>query len=143
VLRQDPDAIMVGEIRDAQTAALALRAALTGHLVLSSLHTADAAGAVERLRDLGMPPYLCAATVRGVLAQRLVRRRCPACGAGAALPGCPTCGGSGFSGRVAFFEFLDCGSCADLVGAGAGAAALREWMASRGLPASGERRNGP
>jgi general secretion pathway protein E len=79
VLRQDPDIIMVGEIRDAETASMAIQSALTGHLVFSTLHTNDAAGAVTRLLDLGVEPYLVASSVLGVLAQRLVRRICPRC----------------------------------------------------------------
>jgi general secretion pathway protein E len=79
LMRQDPDVIMVGEIRDLPTAEMAIQAALTGHLVFSTLHTNDAAGAVTRLVDLGVPPYLVSATVIGVLAQRLVRTLCPAC----------------------------------------------------------------
>ena len=79
LMRQDPDIIMVGEIRDLETAEMAIQAALTGHLVFSTLHTNDAAAAVTRLTDLGVPPYLIGATVIGVLAQRLVRTLCPAC----------------------------------------------------------------
>jgi general secretion pathway protein E len=79
LMRQDPDIIMVGEIRDLPTAEMAIQAALTGHLVFSTLHTNDAAGAITRLLDLGVPPYLVSATVIGVLAQRLVRTLCPAC----------------------------------------------------------------
>ena len=76
ILRQDPDVLMVGEMRDAETAAIAVQAAMTGHLVFSTLHTNDAAGALTRLADLGVEPYMVAATVEGVLAQRLVRRIC-------------------------------------------------------------------
>lgn len=79
LMRQDPDIIMVGEIRDLQTADMAIQAALTGHLVLSTLHTNDAPSAMTRLLDLGVPPYLLAATVVGVMAQRLVRTLCPQC----------------------------------------------------------------
>jgi general secretion pathway protein E len=79
LMRQDPDIIMVGEIRDLETAEMAVQAALTGHLVLSTLHTNDAASAVTRLLDLGLPPYLLNATVLGIMAQRLVRSLCPAC----------------------------------------------------------------
>ncbi len=80
VLRQDPDVMMVGEIRDPETAMLAVRAALTGHLVLATLHTLDAPSAISRLTDMGVPPYLLSAVLKGVLAQRLVRRLCPVCG---------------------------------------------------------------
>ncbi|MFW6381742.1 MAG: GspE/PulE family protein, partial [Bacillota bacterium] len=79
ILRQDPDIIMVGEIRDEETATIAARAALTGHLVLSTLHTNDSAGAITRLQDMGIPSYLVASTVRGIVAQRLVRRLCNEC----------------------------------------------------------------
>ena len=78
-MRQDPDIIMVGEIRDLETAEMAIQAALTGHLVLSTLHTNDAPAAITRLMDLGVPPYLIQSTVLGVLAQRLVRTLCPHC----------------------------------------------------------------
>jgi general secretion pathway protein E len=79
LMRQDPDIIMVGEIRDLDTAEMAIQAALTGHLVLSTLHTNDAPSAVTRLLDLGVPPYLLSATVLGIMAQRLVRTLCPHC----------------------------------------------------------------
>jgi general secretion pathway protein E len=79
ILRQDPDVIMVGEIRDLETAQIAVQAALTGHLVLSTLHTNSAAATITRLRDMGLEDYLMTAVLRGVLAQRLVRRLCPAC----------------------------------------------------------------
>jgi general secretion pathway protein E len=130
LMRQDPDIIMVGEIRDLATAEMAIQAALTGHLVFSSLHTNDAAGAVTRLADLGVPPYLIAATVVGVLAQRLVRSLCPACKArdettsretlddlakpwrlsGGVRPyqpvGCLECRHTGYRGRVGLYELL-------------------------------------
>src|SRR3546814_3643436 len=76
ILRQDPDVVMVGEIRDPETAQIAVQASLTGHLVLSTVHTNDAVGAITRLRDMGIEPFLLASTVRLVLAQRLVRRLC-------------------------------------------------------------------
>src|SRR5207244_1997885 len=79
ILRQDPNVIMIGEIRDLATAEIAVQAALTGHLVLSTLHTNSAAATVTRLRDMGVEDYLIAATLKGVLAQRLVRRLCPSC----------------------------------------------------------------
>ena len=79
ILRQDPDVLLVGEMRDPETAEICIQAALTGHLVLSTLHTNDAPGALTRLVDLGVPDYLVASTVQGVLAQRLVRRVCAAC----------------------------------------------------------------
>lgn len=127
ILRQDPDVIMVGEMRDQETAEVAVQAAMTGHLVFSTLHTNDAVGAIPRLLDLGVPDYLVAATVEGVLAQRLVRRLCDECvttyapspeqvAALAGRPigtitlrrgaGCPTCRGTGFRGRLGLFELL-------------------------------------
>jgi general secretion pathway protein E len=129
LLRQDPDIIMVGEIRDLETAEMAVQAALTGHLVLSTLHTNDAPSAVTRLLDLGLPPYLINATVHGVLAQRLVRTLCPHCKqpgevdgdgwneitrpwrapppAKLYLPkGCLECRNTGFLGRIGIYEIL-------------------------------------
>jgi general secretion pathway protein E len=79
ILRQDPDVVMIGEIRDLETAQIAVQASLTGHLVLATLHTNDALGAVTRLSDMGVEPYLLATSMIGVLGQRLVRRLCPAC----------------------------------------------------------------
>src|SRR5262249_9208142 len=79
ILRQDPDVVMIGEMRDQETAEIAVQAAMTGHLVFSTLHTNDAISAIPRLLDLGIPDYLVAATLEGVLAQRLVRRVCPDC----------------------------------------------------------------
>jgi type IV pilus assembly protein PilB len=133
-LRQDPDIIMVGEIRDAETADIALKAALTGHLVMSTLHTNDAPGAVLRLLNMGLEPFIVASALRLVIAQRLVRRLCRQCRRRlvpgseawrtqmAALPerarrllgegdvyepvGCPACHGSGYRGRVGLFEVL-------------------------------------
>jgi general secretion pathway protein E len=130
ILRQDPDVIMVGEIRDLETAQIAVQAALTGHLVLSTLHTNSAAATITRLRDMGLEDYLLTAVLRGVLAQRLVRRLCGACRReDAAAPeliarfdlarrtaqrpltlwhpvGCPLCRGTGYRGRLAIAEFL-------------------------------------
>lgn len=102
VLRQDPDIIMVGEIRDAETASMSVQASLTGHLVFSTLHTNDAASAVTRLLDLGIEPYLVSSSLVAVLAQRLVRRICGDC-AGA---GCSQCRQTGFRGRLGIFELL-------------------------------------
>ena len=79
ILRQDPDVVMVGEIRDRETAEIAVQASLTGHLVLSTVHTNDAVGAITRMRDMKVEPFLLASTLRAVIAQRLVRRLCPAC----------------------------------------------------------------
>ncbi len=102
LLRQDPDIVMVGEIRDGETAEIATQAALTGHLVLSTLHTNDAASALTRLLDLGIAPFLVASTVDVVLAQRLVRRVCANCRG----TGCPECRDSGYRGRTGIYELL-------------------------------------
>lgn len=104
LLRQDPDVIMVGEIRDSETAELAIRAALTGHLVFSTLHTNDAPSAIARLIDMGVEPFLVASAVNFIMAQRLVRRICPKCGGKDS--GCLACGGSGYKGRVGIFEMM-------------------------------------
>lgn len=111
VLRLDPDVIMVGEIRDPETAQIATQAALTGHLVLATLHTNSAASAVTRLLDMGVDDYLIASTVGGVLAQRLVRKLCPACRTpadegGFRAVGCPACNMTGYRGRIAIHELL-------------------------------------
>ncbi|NIY46290.1 type II secretion system ATPase GspE [Cedecea colo] len=121
ILRQDPDVVMVGEIRDGETAEIAVQASLTGHLVLSTLHTNSAAGAVTRLQDMGIEPFLLATSLLAVLAQRLVRVLCPVCRQpwivkkGQPLPvgshiyravGCPACNGSGYRGRTAIHELL-------------------------------------
>ena len=102
IMRQDPDVILVGEIRDRETAEIAIQASLTGHLVFSTLHTNDAASAIARLVDIGAASYQIATAVKGVIAQRLVRRLCVAC-AGA---GCRECGDSGYRGRRAVAEIL-------------------------------------
>jgi len=129
LLRQDPDIIMIGEIRDRETAEMAIQASLTGHLVISTLHTNDAASAITRLQDIGVPPYLVNATMLGVMAQRLVRTLCPHCkqatppdeeawreltvGFNVPLPklmfkakGCDECRQSGYLGRVGIYELL-------------------------------------
>ena len=102
MLRQDPDVIMIGEIRDEETARVAVQAALTGHLVLTTMHTNDAATAVSRLMDLGIEHYLVNASLSGVLAQRLVRLICESCEG----KKCEKCGGTGFKGRTAIFELM-------------------------------------
>jgi len=111
LLRQDPDVILVGEIRDEETAQLAVQASLTGHLVLATLHTNDAPSAISRLQDIGIEPYLISSSLVAVLAQRLLRRRCQACAGAGILNGdesdrCESCFGCGFSGRVAIFELM-------------------------------------
>ena len=103
ILRQDPDVIMVGEIRDEETARIAVQAALTGHLVLSTLHANDSASTIVRLMDMGIEPYLIKSTVIGTLAQRLVRTYCKDCLKG---KGCKHCNFSGFSGRIGVYELL-------------------------------------
>ncbi|MGN0466948.1 MAG: GspE/PulE family protein [Lachnospiraceae bacterium] len=127
ILRQDPDVIAVGEIRDGETADIAMRAAITGHVVLSTIHTNDAVGTIERLQDIGVEPYLISTALKGVISQRLVRRICPECRR-AYTPtldemddmgleprdgirfyrgkGCPNCFNTGYRGRVAVFEIL-------------------------------------
>jgi len=127
ILRQDPDIIMVGEIRDRETAESAVQAALTGHLVLSTLHTNDAPSSITRLLDLGVPPFLISSTVIGIIAQRLVRCICPSCKRDRFLAeeeisflglenkpfkvfygeGCATCRGTGYRGRTGVFEVMD------------------------------------
>lgn len=111
ILRQDPDIILVGEIRDEATAQTAVRAAITGHVVLATLHTNDAINAIIRLQDMGVPPFLLADSLSGIIAQRLVRRICDACrsidGNGDFYgQGCPICGFSGYHGRTALYELL-------------------------------------
>lgn len=133
LLRQDPDVIMIGEIRDPETAAIAVRAALTGHLVLSTLHTNDAASAVARLADMGVPPFLLASALNLVVAQRLLRRRCSACNA-AQRADCSTCAGTGYAGRFPIFEVLPMsGSIRAHVQAGAAAEAIRREAVREGM----------
>jgi type IV pilus assembly protein PilB len=127
VLRQDPDIIAVGEIRDGETAEIAMRAAMTGHLVLSTIHTNNAISSIDRLVDIGVPPYLVAGAVKGIISQRLLRRICPYCkkpytptpeeAESLGLPpegeyqfyrgeGCAECFKTGYRGRIAAFEIL-------------------------------------
>jgi len=122
ILRQDPDVVMVGEIRDLETAKISIQASLTGHLVLSTVHTNDSVGVVTRLRDMGIEPYLLSSSLKGVLAQRLVRRLCVKCKQQKSITnddylpqssvvfesiGCNDCNGTGYSGRVGLFEFFN------------------------------------
>ena len=102
ILRQDPDVIMIGEIRDFETAQIAIQASLTGHLVLATLHTNDAASAVTRLTDMGIEPFLLSSSLLGVLAQRLVRKLCTHCQG----QGCEHCAQTGYAGRTGIFELL-------------------------------------
>ncbi len=129
ILRSDPDVVMVGEIRDPETAEIAVRAALTGHLVLSSIHTNDAPSALTRLVDMGVPPYITGSSLLGVVAQRLARKLCPECRKPVKVPhavltaagytpaeakdvtvhgpvGCERCSGSGYGGRLGLFEVM-------------------------------------
>ena len=156
MLRQDPDIIMVGEIRDPETAEIAVRAALTGHLVLSTLHTGRAAQSVSRLLEMGLEPFLAASSLRAVLAQRLARRLCPHCAESYVLPedaperaalalpsgplelrrarGCPRCEGRGFLGRVGIFELLPVDQeVRDLVLARQPAAAIHRYAVQSGM----------
>jgi general secretion pathway protein E len=163
LMRQDPDIIMVGEIRDLETAEMAVQAALTGHLVLSTLHTNDAPSAVTRLLELGIKPYLLNATLNGVMAQRLVRILCPHCkqkielhrvedvqawealvapwkanrpGAIYKPVGCLECRMTGFIGRVGIYETLMCSNgIKEIVGAGADLAKIRELAYREGMKA--------
>jgi general secretion pathway protein E len=111
ILRQDPDVIMIGEIRDYETAQIAIQASLTGHLVLATIHTNDAPSCVTRLIDMGVEPYLLSSSLLGALAQRLVRKLCPACkrqdGSGRWHPvGCPACMQTGYKGRTGVYELM-------------------------------------
>ncbi len=130
ILRQDPDVIMVGEIRDAETARIAIQASLTGHLVFSTLHTNDAPSAVSRLIDLEVEPFLICSTVSAVLAQRLVRLLHQDCHG----KGCSGCLGTGFRGRRALFELLAMDDALrELIGRRASSGALRACAVTRGL----------
>jgi general secretion pathway protein E len=148
ILRHDPDIIMIGEIRDAETAQIAIQAALTGHLVFATLHTNDALSAFTRLVDMGVEPYLVAAACQAVLAQRLVRRLCPHCNAPQAAPpvtlprdfsepanwraarGCNECGGTGYRGRLGVYELVSVAP--ELRHAIASSAPFAEWRALAG-----------
>ena len=127
ILRQDPDIVMIGEIRDLETASIAVQASLTGHLVLSTLHTNSAIGAITRLRDMGVEPFLLSSSLIGVLAQRLVRKLCPSCKTPHTISdsenewmkvadaanttiyqsvGCEECNYLGYAGRTGLYEFI-------------------------------------
>jgi type II secretory ATPase GspE/PulE/Tfp pilus assembly ATPase PilB-like protein len=155
VLRQDPDVIMVGEIRDSPTAELSVRSALTGHLVLSTLHTNDAISVIPRLRNMGVEPYLLAAVLRGAMAQRLVRRICPSCakprkplrderellkrhGLSATRlvhgSGCDACRGTGFKGRAAIVEAFPADETVEeMILKGERGSAIASYLCSKGF----------
>ena len=128
ILRQDPDVVMIGEIRDKETVEIAVQASLTGHLVLSTLHTNTAAGAITRIQDMGVEPFLLASSLIGVVAQRLIRTLCPHCKSEYQADkseksllncpdqdnlilfhakGCPECGGTGYKGRQGIYEIIE------------------------------------
>ncbi len=149
-LRQDPDIIMIGEIRDAETAEIAARAAITGHMVLSTLHTNTAAGAVDRLRDIGIESFMIASSLKGVLAQRLVRNICPSCRQECStenaynIPlkknyiskGCEECNFTGYkSGRVGVFEMLPINAdVRKLIHNNAGSNEIMKYMRNNNMP---------
>jgi len=138
-LRQDPDVVLVGEIRDGDTATMAVRASQTGHLVPATLHTNDALSSISRLRDLGVPAYLLSATLRGVIGQRLVRRLCMACrapvgGGRYRAVGCERCNGTGYRGRLAVGEVLVVDdTLRGLIDQLAGEAEMRSSLHARGF----------
>jgi type IV pilus assembly protein PilB len=163
ILRQDPDRILVGEIRDLETAQIAIQASLTGHMVFSTLHTNDAPGSITRLRDMGVEPFLITATVEGILAQRLVRKICPVCKTefepsrdqlmelnlkpedvkGRKFyfgEGCDKCNNLGFKGRTGIYEFLVMNDdIRDLVSKGASTDQIRNFSRSKGTKGLRER----
>ena len=155
MLRQDPNILMIGEIRDTDTADIAVRSALTGHLVLSTLHTNDAASVIPRLMNMGIEPYLLASVLSGASAQRLVRKLCPKCRAAYApsqreaailknagietdalyqARGCVECGNSGFSGRLAISEvFASTDELEDLIIKRTGITGIRNHLFNSGM----------
>ena len=139
ILRQDPDVIMIGEIRDVETAQIAIQASLTGHLVLATLHTNDAPSAVTRLVDMGVEPFLLSSSLLGVLAQRLVRQLCPHCRRQDADSlwhpvGCDACGHTGYKGRTGVYELMTAGAEARaLIHAAAAEADLRAQAQRDGM----------
>lgn len=152
LLRQDPDVIMIGEIRDYETAEIAVRASITGHLVLSTLHTNDSVATIVRLIDMGVPPYLVSASVNAIIAQRLVKRLCPYCKQKRALTdaekvmleddsindvyepvGCPECNHMGYSGRIAIYEIVELDhSIRKMISSGAPVDEIRKVAAANG-----------
>ena len=152
ILRQDPDVVMVGEMRDSETADIGIRAAITGHLVLSTLHTNDAASTVVRLVDMGVAPYMVATSLIGVIAQRLVKVLCTECKQGRlstdeenelmGIPGpitiyepcgCPACNGTGYRGRTAIHEIIHCSAnVRNIIASGGGKEAIEEAAKANG-----------
>src|SRR5690606_25900939 len=154
-VRQDPDILMIGEIRDHETAEIAIESALTGHLVFSTLHTNDAAGAVTRLQDMGVESYLISSSLLAIQAQRLVRRVCTGCVQQVAMSddealvlevrredfpllqrgaGCERCGGTGYRGRVGLYELLMVSDeVRHLITSGADANVIRKQAVSEGM----------
>ncbi|MCK5647511.1 MAG: type II/IV secretion system protein [Gammaproteobacteria bacterium] len=155
IVRQDPDVIMIGEIRDHETASIAIESALTGHLVFSTLHTNDAAGSISRLQDMGVEPYLISSSLLAIQAQRLVRKICPSCGTEHAMTeieakllelsaadifpihrgeGCSHCGGTGYRGRIGLYELLIISDeTRHLINTGADANTIREKAVEQGM----------
>ncbi|MBP2675774.1 MAG: type secretion system protein GspE, partial [Deltaproteobacteria bacterium] len=153
MLRQDPDIIMLGEMRDLETTTIAVQAALTGHLVLSTIHTNSAVATITRLRDLGVPSFLIASTIVGIVAQRLVRKICQKCrvkaspseqdilrlGISSDVPvyrgdGCPECGGTGYKGRTGIYEILTFTQpIRDMIASNATQNEIRQAAISRGM----------
>jgi len=141
ILRHDPDVIMIGEIRDLETAQIAVQASLTGHLVLATLHTNDAISATTRLVDMGVEPYLLSSSLLGVLAQRLVRKLCPACKRPGPTEevtfearGCAACSQTGYAGRTGIYELFTVDDEAKrLIHAGESEHALRTHAAAQGM----------
>ena len=166
ILRQDPDKILVGEIRDLETAEIAVQASLTGHMVFSTLHTNDAPSTITRLRDMGVPPFLLTATLEAVLAQRLVRKICPGCRENS-MPntetlamldltpddvidkkfyrgrGCQSCNNSGFKGRTALHELMMMNDqLREMINTGASTEQLRDLALQTGMRLAAEGRAG-
>jgi general secretion pathway protein E len=140
ILRQDPDVIMIGEIRDLETAQIAVQASLTGHLVLATLHTNDSSAAVTRLMDMGVEPFLLSSSLLGVLAQRLVRKLCTQCrepdpvAGGWRAAGCLACNRTGYSGRTGVYELLSVDDAIrGLIHRSAGEAEIRTAAVANGM----------
>ena len=153
ILRQDPDVIMIGEIRDDETAQIAVKAAITGHVVLSTIHTNDAVGAVGRLVDMGIEPYMVADSTVGVIAQRLVKKLCVHCKEKYVpdeaekefleisddvelyrAKGCPECGNTGYKGRMGIHEvFLVSGKIKAMINRNEDAAVIKEAAIAEGM----------